>query len=386
MQYHVKDRNEHWRADGTPKRILSLDGGGVRGALTLEYLDFLESLLRERHGSSDEFRLCHYFDLIAGTSTGAIIAAALAKGMSVGEIKELYRSFASTVFKKFYWRRGFLFAKYDSSYLKKYLKSIFANNTMGSSSIKTGLLIVAKRLDTGSVWPMSNNPGNRFFVAGKGDQFLSNEDYPLESVIRASTAAPTYFVPEEIEISQSGDRPHGEFVDGGMSPHNNPALLALQLATLKGFGAGWALDPDKLLLVSVGTGAAPTGTSKSWFAVGHAKKALLSLMDDCAESVEVILQWLSSSKTARKIDASVQDLSSDLVADRPLIEYVRYNVQLESGWLKSNLNYEISELSAGKLCEIDVPENMEELSVIGKRAANLQIKKTHFPSNFDLGL
>ncbi len=384
-EYRKKNRDEHWAADGTPKRILALDGGGVRGILTLGYLEHIETLLRERHGNSDKFRLSHYFDLIAGTSTGAIIAAALAKGMKVADVRKLYESLAESVFKRFLLRRGVFIAKYNAKVLRNNLKEVFANNTMGSQSIQTGLLVVAKRLDTGSIWPMSNNPGNRFFTAGENDTFLSNEDYPLGAVVRASTAAPSYFAPEMIEISQDGDRPHGEFIDGGVSPHNNPALLALQLVTLKGFGAGWPLDPDKLLLVSVGTGSAPSGTSKSWFAVSHAIKALRSLMDDCAESVETMLQWLSNSPTARTIDATMKDLSSDILAERPLIQYLRYNVHLESDWLKVHLDEEISDCVVEKLREMDRPGNMKLLSKLGIKAAGLQIKDEHFPPGFDLG-
>lgn len=203
--------------------------------------------------------------------------------------------------------------------------------------------------------------------------------------MRASTAAPSYFAPEIIEISREGDRPHGEFIDGGVSPHNNPALLALQLVTLKGFGAEWQLDPDKILLVSVGTGSAPTGTSSSWFAASHAIKALRSLMDDCAESVETMLQWLSNSPTARTIDAAMEDLSSDLLTGRPLIQYLRYNVHLESDWLKENLNEEVSEGKVESLREMDRPKNMEALSKLGIKAAELQIKNEHFPPEFDLG-
>ena len=63
-----------------PKRILALDGGGIRGALTLGCLERIEAILRQRHRRPD-LRLCEYFDLIGGTSTGAIIAAALAIGL-----------------------------------------------------------------------------------------------------------------------------------------------------------------------------------------------------------------------------------------------------------------------------------------------------------------
>ena len=72
-----------------PKRILALDGGGIRGALTLGYLKRIEEILRKQHDDDPDFRLCDYFDLIGGTSTGSIIASCLAIGMKVEEIKEM---------------------------------------------------------------------------------------------------------------------------------------------------------------------------------------------------------------------------------------------------------------------------------------------------------
>ncbi len=383
--YRIRTRDEHWAADGTPKRILALDGGGTRGILTLGYLQRIEEILRARHGGAPNFRLSHYFDLIAGTSTGAIIAACLVKGMLVEDIRTLYSDLAESVFRPSFFRKGLFRASYSAKQLKLILKKEFKNNTMGSHSLETGLLVVAKRLDTGSTWPMSNNPGNRFFKAGPDDSFFSNEDYPLRTVVRASTAAPTYFAPEYIEIADEGERPHGMFVDGGASPHNNPALLALQLATIKGFGAGWSLDPDKLLLVSVGTGSAHPGVSKSWFAASHGLKSLTSLMNDCAESVETILQWLSDSPTARNIDAALNDLKPDLLAERPLIQYLRYNVHLESTWLKENLDEDRPAEEVKDLKEMDRPENMEVLWELGVKAAERQIQNQHFPARFDLG-
>src|SRR4051794_12684912 len=72
-----------------PKRILALDGGGIRGVLTLGFLDRIEEALRQRHGRND-LVLADYFDLVGGTSTGSIIAAGLAIGMSVKELRGLY--------------------------------------------------------------------------------------------------------------------------------------------------------------------------------------------------------------------------------------------------------------------------------------------------------
>ena len=73
------------RYQGTEDRkhtLLTLDGGGIRGILTLEVLVRMEEILAEATGSGRDFRLCHFFDYVAGTSTGAIIAAGLARGMT----------------------------------------------------------------------------------------------------------------------------------------------------------------------------------------------------------------------------------------------------------------------------------------------------------------
>ena len=384
--YKTKTRDEHWKADGSPKRILTLDGGGVRGILTLGYLERIEQLLRERHGNDADFRLCHYFDLIAGTSTGAIIAACLAKGMEVREIRELYEMLGHKVFKRSLLPRGLLRPRYSEKRLRRILEDKFEDNTLGSHSLQTGLLIVTKRLNTGSVWPLANNPHDRFFTTKPGDDFLANEDYLLRRVVRASTAAPIFFNPETIEIARKGEKKDvGVFVDGGVSPHNNPSLLALQLVALHGFGLKWPLDPDKLLLVSVGTGASVPGKLNSYCPAHHAVNSLLSLMDDCAELVETTLQWFSDSPTARRIDSAVGHLEPDLLAERPLLEYLRYNVLFTPQWLKETLAMDIREHDIKQLSKMDRPDAMPLLSEIGIAAAKKQIDDNHFPAGFDLG-
>jgi len=65
-----------------PKRLLSIDGGGIRGVLSLGILRQIEAILKAQSGGREDFRLSHYFDYIAGTSTGGIIAAGLSMGMS----------------------------------------------------------------------------------------------------------------------------------------------------------------------------------------------------------------------------------------------------------------------------------------------------------------
>ena len=84
----------------SPRKLLTLDGGGIRGVLTLQVLIRMEELLREHSGQGDNFRLCNFFDYIGGTSTGAIIAAGLARGMSAKELSDFYMKAGPAMFDK----------------------------------------------------------------------------------------------------------------------------------------------------------------------------------------------------------------------------------------------------------------------------------------------
>ena len=389
MPYKIKTRDEHFQNDGTPKRILALDGGGLRGILTLGILGKIEALLREGQGDEEDFRLCHYFDLIAGTSTGAIIAAALALGMKVEEISKIYLELGQRVFEKSYFRQGFLRALYDEKALIAELKKVYGETTtLGSTDLKTGLLIVTKRLDSGSPWPIGNNPRGRYFGPRAGSHAIPNRDYPLWQVVRASTAAPRYFEPEEIEILRAPEKNpvRGQFVDGGVSPFNNPGLQAVMYATLDGFHVGWPMGADKILLVSVDTGLRNPSVTPSSITVGHAVKALLALMDDCGALVETLLQWMSTSPSARTIDRELADLRHDVIGQIPLLTYLRYNVELDSDSLKNDLGLDLSREQVEPLSEMDAPENMSMLKKIGDLVGEKKVHANDFPTVFDLTL
>lgn len=385
MAYRVLTRDEHFQRAGR-KRILALDGGGLRGILSLGMLRRVEGLLKERHGNDEAFRLCHYFDLIAGTSTGAIIAAALATGMTVDEVIGHYQKLGREVFTKDWFRKGVVRARYDEQTLITHLKRVFGKDlTLGDPSLRTGLLIVTKRLDTGSVWPLGNNPLGQFFRAKDSDTWISNGDFPLWKVVRASTAAPSFFDPEPIQISaQAGKkRVVGTFVDGGVSPYNNPSLQALMYATLDGHKVKWPTGADKLLMVSVGTGASAANQAPSRIAAKGAIKALFSLMDDCAALVETMMQWMSTSPTKRTIDVDIGNLGDDLLAGAPLLTYLRYNVMLTADEIET-LHPGLSEKNVESLGEMDNPMNLDLLLELGQTAGGQQVLADHFPREFDL--
>src|SRR2546423_11716244 len=84
-------RDRHLFGPG-PKRMLSLDGGGVRGVISVAFLERIEAILTAEAGT--DIRLSDHFDLIGGASTGAIIAGALALGKTTGELKDIYHRLA----------------------------------------------------------------------------------------------------------------------------------------------------------------------------------------------------------------------------------------------------------------------------------------------------
>jgi hypothetical protein len=374
-------REEHFDPRLAPKRILALDGGGVRGVLTLEYLEVIERMLAERAGRAD-FRLCDYFDLIGGTSTGSVIAASLACGMSVAELKTLYRELGTTVFQTSFFRRGILAPKFPSEPVQRALDThLGADVTLDSDRIRTGLMIMTKRLDTGSPWPLHNHPDA---VYAKQDGKLL-----LTQIVRASTAAPTYFEPEVISISsRAGDAVRAAFVDGGVSPFNDPALQLLMVAALQGHGFRWQTGADKLLLVSIGTGtyrqSFPTDDLLKMATIEQGLRSLQTLMDDCARVNHALLQWLTNCVTPWTIDRAVGDMKLDSERGPRLATYARYNALLDTKWLETQVAIDCAPERVAKIAAMDNPAGMDELAEIGAKAAAKQVKSEHFDPRFDV--
>jgi hypothetical protein len=356
-----------------PKRMLALDGGGIRGALTLGYLQRMEDILRTRH-QNPKLRLADYFDLIAGTSTGAIIAAALAIGLEASAIRQMYLELGGRVFGRKKLR--FWDAFFDAQPLKEELQKVFGDRRLGDESIKTGLCVVTKRADTASTWPFINHP--------RGKYYAHNSPILLREAVRASTAAPTFFEPQTFDV---GFGQPGCFVDGGVSMANNPALQLFLVATLKGFPFRWPIGEHNLLLASVGTGlwSQPKTVpdiegDKLW---DWAKSLPGLLMDDATWQNQLILQYLSRTVTPWEIDGEVGDLAGDLLTPEPALTYLRYNTRLEPGAL-SALGLDDLAPRAEKLRDMSNGENREELARIGEAAARVQVRDEHFPDAFNL--
>src|SRR5688572_9985068 len=220
----------------SPRKLLALDGGGIRGVLTLQVLIRMEDLLRDASGQGENFRLCNFFDYIGGTSTGDIIAAGLALGMSARELSDFYMKTGPAMFDKSFilFRLRHL---YESEPLAKELKKTFGENTdLFPESLKCLLLVVTRNVSTDSPWPISSNPFARFNLPSRAD---CNLCIPLWQLVRASTAAPIYFAPEVLQWDKDDPSKTFVFEDGGLTPYNNPSFLLARMATAKSYNLNW---------------------------------------------------------------------------------------------------------------------------------------------------
>jgi patatin-like phospholipase/acyl hydrolase len=219
----------------------------------------MEALLRKELGKPD-LVLADHFQFMAGTSTGAIIASLLAWGEPVAKVRKLYDEHCREIFPRLWtwkiWRLARLAtAFYDAQKLEAFLKRQFKEKDpwekhpalLRTHKLKTLLLVCLRNASTGSAWPITNNPMATF---NRGDAPENNLNIPLWELVRASTAAPIYFRPKEITLGK--DR--FAFVDGGVTPYNNPALIAYLMATLPCYHLQWPTGVDNLLVVSIGTG------------------------------------------------------------------------------------------------------------------------------------
>jgi patatin-like phospholipase/acyl hydrolase len=382
---HLSDSN-------SPKRILALDGGGIRGALTLGYLQRIEDILRKQNGNDPNFTLSDYFDLIGGTSTGSIIASCLAIGMKAADIKNMYMDLGGKIFgKKYKWWNIFqidnvLKAGYDQVPLEQELQKVFGDITLESDKIKTGLCIITKRADTNSVWPLLNHPAGKYFNSADG----TNKDILLWKAVRASAAAPTYFIPQLIEVG--GGMGTAAFVDGGVSMANNPSMQLLMVATLKGFPFHWKMGADKLLLVSAGTGMSrwqkiPQDVSKNNL-LNWAQQIPDMLMQDASWQNQAILQWLSSCDTRWMIDGETGDLKDDMINygsnGGGLLTYLRYNFWLEAATLNPLMNKTYTQKQVDDLVEMSNAGSRFELYDIGNKDATAKVMEAHFPDAFKI--
>lgn len=261
------------------RRILSMDGGGIRGLVTCRWLAGVEDALQD----AGKPGLLRNFDLLAGSSTGAIIACGLAIGLQPADMAALYREHAQAIFpgmaRRLWSRAGRLLVqgpsapKYDGKGLEKVLRKVFGTTTLGQA--KRPLMLTS--YDTISRKPV-------IFKSFKA----AHRDLPMWECCRASAAAPTYF-PAHAMTVEGRKR---ALIDGGVVA-NNPTACAIAEALRKDARAD---KPRDLVVLSVGSGehtrSIDLQSAREWGALEWAVPIIDVLFDGNGESVDYIARHL----------------------------------------------------------------------------------------------
>jgi predicted acylesterase/phospholipase RssA len=218
------------------RRILAIDGGGVRGVIPAAALAELE---REMPG-----RVRDHFDFVAGTSTGALIAAAVAAGVPAERIVQMYVERAPKLFTKVPFistiRRILFGHMYDVDRLRRFIQEELAAEGAADwrlNDVPLDIMITAKGLTDGHQW---------YFVKDQPANAGSTGRLGLADCLTASAAAPTFFAPWTIP----GFEEKGPMLDGGTGVAGNPVYQAC----VEAFGYMDRYDPADTIVVSMGTG------------------------------------------------------------------------------------------------------------------------------------
>ena len=363
-----------------PRKLLALDGGGIRGVLTLEILAEIERKLAAKTGLKC---LGDYFDYIGGTSTGAIIAAGLSIGMTAAELLQFYREAGVSMFEK-----NALLKRLKSFYtdepLAAKLQGIFRDKDGGHSDLTSErllclLLVVTRNMTTDSPWPVSSNPFAKYNDLARPD---CNRRIPLWQLVRASTAAPVFFPPEILNWDPKDPNKSFVFVDGGMTPYNNPAFLLFRMGTQPAYRLNWKTGEQNLLLVSVGTGAAPgvTGAVERNLA-GNMLNLPSELMYGIQVDQDINCRTFGRCVYGSEIDREMGNLvlpdQSPAQDHGRFFRYVRYNADLSQKGLDA---LGLSNIEATAVQKMDAVDQIENLSCVGQAVAKNEVAIEHFGS------
>ena len=288
----VNNSNQSGKAQDKLFRVLSIDGGGVRGVFPAKILELMETKLC--------IDIYETFDLIVGTSTGSIIAAALSKKYPLVQLIKDYCENSPRIFQKRMSLSGLCRSKYSSAFLESFLFEKFGETKLGE--IEKPLILNATNVSIGDVHIFKSSYQNK---QRKGD-YIRDGEVPLYKAVLASCSAPIYFDPVDI---------NGTLVcDGGIWA-NNPSLVGYTDA-IRNF------QTDNVKILSLGTGQTNQiyQSAKSWgYLMGWKRTKLVDFSMSCQTKFpQNVLQLIDFNKIFR-ISPSIENYELDNYLNIPTL-------------------------------------------------------------------
>ena len=286
--------------------ILALDGGGTRGIYTAQLLAEIERAFETR------IKTC--FDLIAGTSTGAIIAGAAVSDIPMQDIVELFETETPYIFRRRWYRIPLFLSKYPSEQLAQVIAKHIPATPLGN--IETPLMITSSEIAKSEVQIFRSNYGSRDSEIAPADK-----DVCLRDAILASCAAPTFFAPKFVDDLL--------LADGGLWA-NNPSTIAFTEAR-SAFGKG----TQEIRMLSIGTGHSVNmyHNRRGWgFITGWGGAKLTSYV--------MTLQSQASAKTAKRL------LQQNYLRINPKIDFWELDTLTQLENLKSLAEHDFERCAA----------------------------------------
>ncbi len=290
-----------------PIRILAIDGGGIRGVIPAMVLAEIERRTQRP--------TCKLFDLMAGTSTGGILALGLAKPnpktrrpspqYRAEDMLDLYDVSGPNIFSRSVWHRirsvgGMTDEKYPSEGIDNAMRASFGNARLKDALIP--VLITSYEIERRVPF---------FFKSTRAKASPSTHDFPMRLAARATISAPTYFEP--LKLPFKGGRDYYALVDGGVFA-NNPAMCAYVEAKTTFPKA------DDFLLVSLGTGEMtrplPYDEAKDWGLMQWARQIVSVAFDGVSDVVDYQMRQLLTQREGQdryyRFQARLNDGDDDM--------------------------------------------------------------------------
>ena len=361
-----------------PRKLLALDGGGIRGLMTVEFLAGLEELLRQERrkagalGENEPFVLADYFDYIAGTSTGGILAAGLSIGLSCDELREFYVKSGKQMFDKASLLRRFK-TKYDDKALAEKLQEVFEHRTLGDESIRTYLMMVLRNASRTRPGRSRTTPGRSTTIAA-GPTATSRS--PSGSSSGPARRRPRTSPPRP---SSSGNGAEHVFVDGGVTMYNNPAFQLFLMATLEPYRLQWETGEDRMLVVSVGTGKAADANKdlapSDMNLLYNATSIPSALMYAALNEQDLLCRVFGRCLVGDELDREIGDLIGVDGPARKQFTYLRYNAELTREGLD---DLGLQRIEPDQVSALDSLDGMPQLQKLGKALAEKRLDPAHY--------